>query len=182
MYAIFKDRFGQDVPAYSVYLLLGIVAVGYFSMSTRFLMPLFVTNKLTFMNATVPRETFFLSVAVVQLYKFAIELAFCVVLSLAYGVFSWSFFILLWPLLVAFTALSLGVGVILALVFSVVRDMEHIWTLATRLLLFVTPVFYQVDISSTGLGKATYWLNPLTPFLVAFRGITMGDTNFSPLV
>ena len=54
------------------------------------------------------------------------------------------------------------------------RDTEHIWTLVTHLLMFVTPVFYGLDTLSAPARFVIYWLNPLTPFLVALRGALIG--------
>ena len=74
----------------------------------------------------------------------------------------------------AFFALVTGVGMLGAVVHSFARDIEHIWSLVTHLLMFVTPVFYGLDSLSAPARFVIYWLNPLTPFLVALRGLFIG--------
>jgi ABC-type polysaccharide/polyol phosphate export permease len=48
---------------------------------------------------------------------------------------------------------------------------EHIWAIFSRLFLFVTPVFYTVDSLAPAMRALISYLNPLTPFLKAFRAI-----------
>lgn len=182
MYFLFKDRFGQNIPAYSAYLLLGIVTVNFFSGETRQMMPLFVTSKFLFTNSTVPRETVLAANLTLGLYKFLIELGFCLVIAFALGVFAGLRLVLLFVLVIAFTAFTSGVGLILSLLYVQIRDIEHAWSLFTRLLLFVTPIFYSLDSISPRAALAIYWLNPLTPFLIALRGIALNDATVSPFV
>ncbi len=182
MYVVFKGRFGQGIQAYGVYLLVGIVIVGFFTLVTKLVLPIFVASKTTFLNSTMPKETFIAAIVVMQLYNLGIELLFCVVLSLTQGVFSPWFLVFVWPLLLALTAFATGVGLVLALLYSTVRDTEHVWNMAMRLLLFVTPVFYQLDALPTWAARAVYWLNPLTPFVIAFRQALMGEGVYSPFV
>ena len=61
------------------------------------------------------------------------------------------------------------------------RDVEHIWSLVSRLLLFVTPVFYGLADLSPRARTLVAWLNPLTPFLVAVRAALI-DQAIPPLV
>jgi len=75
------------------------------------------------------------------------------------------------PVLVGLLALTLGVGLLGALAYCFVRDVEHLWGLATRLLLFVSPVFYDLSSLSPIPRGLIYWVNPVTPFLVAFRAL-----------
>jgi ABC-2 type transport system permease protein len=179
MYLVFKDRFGQGVNGYAVFLLIGIVTVGFFSQVTGQVMPVFVTSKVLFSNSTAPRETVIASSVALFAYKFGIELLFCVSLSLAQGVFAPRFLLLVVPLVIAFVGMSVGVALVLALIYSLLRDVEYVWSLGMRLLLFVTPVFYQLDALPWWAAQATYWLNPLTPFVISFRAALMNETVFS---
>ncbi len=182
LYAVFHGRFGRGIEGYGIYLMVGIVSVSFFNLTTTALLRGFSVHKLSFLNSTMPRETFLATNVFLHLYKFVIQLGFCAALAAASGLLSWHFPLLLLPLLASYTAFCTGVGLVLALVFSVVRDVEHIWTIACRLLLFVTPVFYTLDDISSAVSTLVYWGNPLTPFLVAFRGVTMGAPGLDPHV
>src|SRR5262245_1833009 len=74
---LFKDRFGQNIPAYAIYLLLGVITVNFFVSVTRQVMPIFVTSKFLFTNSTVPRETVIAANLTLVLYKYVFELIVC---------------------------------------------------------------------------------------------------------
>ena len=99
MYFIFKMSFSQKIHAYPLYLLIGIACVNFFIATTTYATKVFSINRDFILNTTVPREMVILSRLFVHTYKFIIELALCLVLSFAYGVFSASQILLLLPLL-----------------------------------------------------------------------------------
>jgi ABC-type polysaccharide/polyol phosphate export permease len=174
LYLVFRDRFGEELKAYPLYLLLGISFVNYFVTATRNLLAVLFVNRALLLNTTVPRETVILSQVAFHSYKLLVELVLCALLAVHYGTFSWSGMAAAVPLLLAFVGLVTGVGLLGAVVHSFARDIEHIWTLVSHLLMFVTPVFYDLDSLSAPARFIIYWLNPLTPFLVAVRGLFIG--------
>ncbi len=182
LWAVFQRRFGAEVRAYPVYLLIGISLVNYFVNTTRDLTTVLFQNRILLLNSTVPRETVIAAQVVVHSYKLVAEMALCAAFSAWYGIFSPGTVLATLPLLIAFVALTTGVGLVLALVHSFARDIGHVWAMSSRLLLFVTPVFYTLD----GLGPLARffvaWLNPLTPFLMAMRAALMSGRPFSLLV
>lgn len=182
LWLVFRQRFGSEVEAYPLYLLVGISLVNYFATTTRFLITVLVQNRQLLLNTTVPRETLIASQLAVHGWKLAIEISLCALLSVWYGLFSPASALGALPLLGAYVAFSAGVGMILALAYSFARDVEHIWSLVSRLLLFVTPVFYGLDGLPWAARLLVGWLNPLTPFLVALRSALMAGTPGSPAV
>lgn len=174
MYLVFRMRFGQGVKTYPLYLLIGIVFISFFITATTYIIKIFLTNRDVVLNSTVPREILIVSDLLIHAYKFIIELALCWVLSIFYGVFAWKSFLLLLPLLIAYIALVLGVSLIISLGYCFARDIEHIWTIVSRLLFFATPIFYPLDSVSPLVRKVIYWGNPLTPFLISFQEVFMG--------
>lgn len=174
LYLVFRERFGEELQAYPLYLLLGISIVSYFSTVTRQLIAVLFMNRALMLNTTVPRETVILSQVAFHGYKLLVELGLCALLAAHFGTFSFTALLGVLPLLAAFLALVTGVGMLGAVVHSFARDIEHIWSLVTHLLMFVTPVFYGLESLSAPARLVIYWLNPLTPFLVALRGLFIG--------
>lgn len=177
MYFVFRSRFGQDISAYPLYLLVGIVSVSFFTTTTASMLKIFLTHRDFILNSTVPRETLILSNLFFHTHKFLIELILCSTLSIFYGLFTWRIFLLLLPLLIAYVALILGVGIILSLIYCFTRDIEHIWMIVSRLLFFATPIFYTLDSLSPLMKKVIYWGNPLAPFIISFQEILMKGVN-----
>jgi ABC-type polysaccharide/polyol phosphate export permease len=180
LYLIFSSRFGAEVQAYPLYLLLGIVLVNFFVTASRFLITVLFTNRSLLLNSTVPRETVLVSNLALHLYKFLIELLLCMLLSAWYGLFTWKSIVLLLPLLCAYLGFVVGVGLLVSLVYSFARDIEHIWNIMSRALFFVTPVFYGLNGISDDARHLVYWLNPLTPFLMALRDALMNTDVGGP--
>lgn len=174
LYLVFRERFGEELRAYPLYLLLGISLVSYFATTTRLLIAILFTNRALLLNTAVPRETVILSQVAFHGYKLLVELVLCTLLAAYYGTLSGQALLAALPLLLSFLALVTGVGMLGAVLYSFARDVEHIWTLVTHLLMFVTPVFYGLDSLSAPARFVIYWLNPLTPFLVALRGLFIG--------
>jgi ABC-2 type transport system permease protein len=182
LYFIFRQAFGDDAHAYPLYLLIGIVLVGFFITATRYMLTSFLYARSLVLNSTVPRETIILSQIVVHGYKLVIEIFLCCLLSAVYGLFSWRALVLAVPLGLAYLGLVLGVGLLLALVHCFARDIDHIWAIVSRLLFFVTPVFYFLDRLSPAARELVYWANPLTPFLLSFRSLFMEWGRLEPFL
>ena len=178
MLAIFK-AFYHGSREYPLYLLLGITCVNFFITTTTYTVRIFHMNREVILNSTIPREILIVAKIFIFVYKFSFELLLCCALSLYYGVFSFAHFAMLPLLLVGFIAFSVGIGLMLALVFCFVADIEHIWMLVGRLLYFVTPIFYTLQDIPARVANLVYWGNPLSNFLSAFRGIFIaGKTPF----
>ena len=181
MYLLFRTFGEQEIKAYPLYLLLGIISVDFFVTTTTYTVKVLSVNRDIVLNSTVPRESLILSNVLTHVYKLIIELSLCLALSAFYGMFRWRFFLLLFPLLIAYIALALGVGLIILLVYCFARDIEHIWNIASRILFFGTPIFYTLDSVSPWIRKMIYFGNPLTPFLISFREIFMNGESFNML-
>jgi ABC-type polysaccharide/polyol phosphate export permease len=179
MYAVFGRRFGAEISTYPLYLLVGIVLVSFFSGVTRELMTIFPSQRSLLANMTVPGELLALSRISMSVYKLLAQLVLCLGLSVWYGYLSLQMVALTLPLLASFLALSVGIGLTLCIILVFCREVAHLWGVASRLLLFATPIFYSLDGTGPWLSTAIYWFNPLTPFLISFREAFMGGAQLS---
>lgn len=173
MYFVFCGIFKQNIKAYPLYLLIGIACVNFFLTTTTYLLKIFSVNREMVLNSMVPSEVLVLSKVLVLSDKFFIELLLCVALSVFYGLFSLKHMLLLLPLIIGYFAFIFGVGLILAIVFCFIMDIEHVWMIISRFLMFATPIFYSLNQLSPAAQKILYWGNPLSSFLISFRQILM---------
>lgn len=171
LYLVFDRHFGRSIPGYPLYLLAGIVPVNFFITATGHLLRVFINNRDIALNSTIPRESLVLARASLHGWKLGIEMLLCAVVSLASGFFTVRAALLLLPVLILFLALVVGVGLLLSLTFCFARDVEHVWTIISRLIFFASPVFYSLDNLSPNIRALVVYGNPLTPFLTAFRGV-----------
>jgi len=174
MYVVFKTHFGTTMRAYPLYLLIGVNCVGFFVTATSYILKILVTNRSFILDSTVPREAVITASFAVHAVKFLIETALCVIISLVIGLLPVRFLWLGIPLIVSFSALVLGVGLFLSVFFIFTADIEHLWTLTTRLIFFATPIFFSLESLSRNVRNAVFFLNPVAPFLISLREIIMG--------
>ena len=78
---------------------------------------------------------------------------------------------LLYPicLLVCF---NIGVGLILSALYVFFRDIQYLWSVFTRLLMYVSAIFYTID-RFTPAGQKAFLLNPVYLFISYFRKIVI---------
>jgi len=172
LYFVFRSTFEHQIRAYPFYILLGLSVINFFTMATSHITKLFSSNREVILNSTISREIFILADIAIPIYKFIIELIICFGFSVFYGFFSVKFFLLI-PLLISYIVFILGAGMILSLIYCFIRDIEHVWFIFCRLLLFITPIFYKLEGLSFLMRKVLYIFNPLVPFLISFRQIFM---------
>ncbi len=177
LYAVFHSRFGSRLDAYPLFLLVGIVAVGFFLTGSRQLIGVLTANRNFMIDSTAPREMVILSNLTPHVYKLLVELALCAGFAGYYGLLSWKTALLLPVVTLAYVGFVLGVGLVLALAYTFTSDIEHVWVLGSRLLYFATPVFYELGELSPVAAGLVYWLNPVTPFLLALRTVFFDATT-----
>lgn len=182
MYIVFKERFGCEVKAYPLYLLIGIVCINFFITLTTYLLKFVALNREYLLNSTVFPEILIMARLFSHAYKFMCELTLCSAVSVLYGLFTWKSFLMLLPLTVAYIFFVLGVSLILSLVYCFIRDIEHIWMIASRIFFFITPVFYTVKDISLLAQRVVYSANPLVFFLTSFRALFMEKGSVDMLI
>jgi len=96
---------------------------------------------------------------------FCIEFLLCLVLFVAYGLTPTPYIILFPVLVLPMLWLTVGLGLILAVINGIIRDIAHILTVGVTFLMFLTPILYQKP--GTGLLARLTEYNPFY-YLTAF--------------
>jgi ABC-type polysaccharide/polyol phosphate export permease len=84
------------------------------------------------------------------------------------------------PLLGLLLVFTVGVSLLLALLYVFIRDVQQIWTVLLRLLFFLTPVFYPIEFAPDGL-EEILMLNPLAVVCVQARHVLVDPSAPSAL-
>jgi len=174
LFFVFNHRIGSTIPDYSIYVLIGTVVVNYFLESTSQLVGFFSSNRDFFIDLIIPKELFFVAASWNTLSKFIYVLGFCLVVISFKGLFHVPEVLILIPGLLLFSIFTSSVALILSVLNCLLTDVSYIWALVSRLIFFVTPVFFSLDMFNTTIAKSIYFLNPLTPFCQLFRCSLMG--------
>jgi ABC-type polysaccharide/polyol phosphate transport system ATPase subunit/ABC-type polysaccharide/polyol phosphate export permease len=163
------------VPHYKLGLLLGIALFTFFSEATGQAMSSLVgkgtmLRKIPFTPLALP-----LSSTLTSFFVYGLTLIIVFGFILVSGVtptFGWLEMV---PILVLLLTFTIGTGLILSLVFVSLRDVQQIWVVVLRLLFFLTPVFYSIQLAPAGL-RHFIMLNPLAVVIVQARHVLLDPT------
>jgi ABC-2 type transport system permease protein len=161
-------RLGSEVPHYPVLLLFNIVLFGFFQEATGVAVTSVVAQESVVRKTQFPRLIIPLSVVLTSLFNLGLNLVAVLIFLLAFGVapmWSWLAFPVLLGLLVVLTT---AVAMILSSLYPRFRDMALIWTVASTVLFYASPVLYPVDKVPETL-RHIVMLNPLAELLELTR-------------
>jgi ABC-2 type transport system permease protein len=162
LFAVFTQvfRVGSQVPHYPVLLLFNVVLFGFFSEATTSAVTSIVGQEAVVRKTQFPRLVIPMAVVLTSLFNLALNLVVVLVFVLAFGVgplWTWLLFPVLLALLIVITA---AVSMIVASLYPRFRDMAIIWTVASTVLFYATPVLYPIDVVPATL-RHLIMLNPL---------------------
>jgi ABC-2 type transport system permease protein len=170
LYLVFTEivKLGAGIENYPVLLLMNIVMFNFFSEATAGAVPSLVVNESLLRKMTFPRAAIPLSTVLTACMNMAVNLVVVFVFVLAYGVeprWTW----LLLPLVVLpLMALAFGVGMLLSALYVRYRDISPIWSVASTMLFYGTPVLWVIDMAPDSVQK--YLLcNPIAALLEQAR-------------
>jgi len=159
----------REIEHYQLFILIGLTHYNFFINSTTRSSTYFRNSRPLILNTTVPLELLVLRQTCIEGLTLFIE----VLLVLFLGTFMGANFgsaLLVYPLIFIGTlALSLGASLILCGLVVFLSDLNYVWGLFCRLLFFITPVFFSVEIAGHGLARTVIELNPLTGLITLAR-------------
>jgi ABC-2 type transport system permease protein len=161
-------RIGSQVPHYPVLLLLNVVLFGFFQEATNTAVPSIVNQEAVVRKTQFPRLVIPLAVVLTSLFNLGMNLVVVVIFLLAFGVtplWTWMLFPVLLAALLVFTA---AVSALVASLYPRFRDMAIIWSVASTVLFYGTPVLYPINVVPETL-RTIIMLNPLAPLFELVR-------------
>lgn len=169
---VFTQLFGRGRAFYSTYMFVGVLIFTFFSESTKSGMRSLVKNKGIINKVFVPKYLFLLSQNVSAVINFLLTLVVFLGLAAFEGIpFSPRFLLLFYPI-VSIIMLSLGVGMILSIMFVYFRDIEYLYGIFMMLLRYLSAIFYYTDSFSAGV-RNLFMLNPLYDTIAYIRVVVI---------
>ena len=164
---VFSNIFKFDIENFPLYLLSGQIVFNFFNESTTSAMSSIIVNASLIKKIYVPKYLFVISRIIssfINLLAMRAELHWTVLLA-PIPLFFLVFF-------------SLGVGLILAAITVRFRDIMHLYSVFTTMLMYLTPVIYPMSALPEWLSKLVM-LNPLTNMLIMLRNVMIYGMVFS---
>ncbi len=164
------------VPHYRLGLLLGIALFTFFSEATGHALASLVGKGTMLRKIPFPPIALPISSVITSFFVYGLTLVVVIGFILLSGIapsLAWLEMIPILGLLVVFT---IGVSLILSLLYVSIRDVEPIWVVVLRLLFFLTPVFYPIQLAPRGL-QHILMLNPLAVVTVQSRHVLIDPSS-----
>ena len=179
MKLVFTQFFGRTIEHYTIYLFCGNIIFSFFSESTSQGMQALVANSKIFTKVNVPKYIFVFSKNVQTFINFLITVLLLFVFCIIDGIFpTWKWIFLLYPIgmLVLF---NIGLGMILSALHVLFKDMQYLWGVCTRLIMYVSAIFYQITSYSETI-QYLFLANPVYLFIRYFRKIILDGVIPTP--
>ena len=175
MKLVFTQFFGRNTPHYTIYIFCGNVVWFYFNEATKGGMRALMENSGIFTKVNVPKYLFVLSKNFQSLISFFLTILILLVFVIFDKIpITWKFLMLLYPIcmLVFF---NIGCGMILSAWYIFFRDVEYLYDVFLRLLMYMSAIFYQVDRYGPTVQRI-FLINPIYVFIKYFRNIIIAGT------
>lgn len=161
-------RVGDDVAHYPVLLLFNIVFFGFFQESTLSAVTSVVNQEAVVRKTQFPRLVIPLATVLTGLFNFGLNMIAVLIFMVAFGVepmWTW----LLFPLVVlSMLVLTIASAMLLSSLYVRFRDVLIIWTVATTMLFYATPVLYPIEVMPEQFRDYAF-INPLTSIMELAR-------------
>lgn len=170
LYNVFVSWMGHRIPAFPLYLIIGIVQWNFFASATSTAIGTIARYDNYIKSISFPKEILVIATVLSVCFSHFLELSMLLVfLIIVKG--HLGFMVLgIVPLVFLNIYLILGVSFILATIGVYFLDITRIWGILTSVGLFLTPIFYSMDMLTPGK-RNIILINPMTHIVVAMRDL-----------
>ena len=170
-YLVFSALFGGAVENYPLYLLSGVVCFSFFTEAAAAALTSVVSNAALITKVHVPIAVYPLARVTSAGVNYALSLLPLLLAAALAGTLRLPSLLLPAGLALLF-AFSLGVGLLLACMMVFFRDTQFLWSVASMLWMYLTPIFYPPSILPAALRAAVEW-NPLFRLIGLVRALLL---------
>jgi len=177
---VFANIFKQQIPNFPVYLLCGQLIFNFFSEATSTAMGSVLANAPLIKKVYLPKYVFPIGKvfsSFINLISSFIALVIVMIVTRA-PIYPTSFLFFI-PILYVLI-FAIGMGLFLATIALFFRDVIHLYGVALTAWVYLTPIFYPVDILPPAV-RTIVELNPLTNIIMVFRSFMLSGTG-APLL
>ena len=173
MRLVFSNMFAGRMAHFTTYLFCGNIVFSFFNDASTGGMSSLMGNAAIFSKINVPKYLFLFSRSISSLINFGLTFIVFLIFCIIDGVtFTPWFFCLIIPI-VCLIVFNLGIGLILSALYVFFRDVQYLWSVFVMLLMYMSAIFYTVDILPELMQKLLL-LNPIYVYISFFRSLVLG--------
>lgn len=166
---IFSTMFGGSIEYFPVYFLSGRCIFEFFTGAVHTSMDSIKGNKNIILRTPVPKYIFILGSIISEFYNFIISVVLLILVMIVINV---PFNVMIMPLSIipVFSLLMMitGWGLILSIVSVYYTDIQHLWSVATTVLMYASAIFYPMSLVPEPY-RSILMLNPMYWIVDQFR-------------
>lgn len=169
--AVFTLMFQRNIENYPAYLIAGNILFAFMRESSSHCIYSITGNASLLKKTYVPKFIFTLSKVTSDFVTLLFSLVALLVVLIATGVpfYNSPHFLLGIIPLAELYIFCIGLGLFVSQSSVFFRDMQNIWPVITNAWLYLTPLFYSIDVLPSMLGKAIKLFNPMYIYITMFR-------------
>ena len=173
MTVVFSTMFRRNIENFPVYLLSGQVMFNFMTNSTNQGMRSILGSAALLKKTYVPKYIFTLAKVTSCLVDFLLSLGALALVMLFTGVRPTAYLLLAPLVLMQLYVFCVGVGLFLAQATGFFRDIQYIYSVITMAWMYLTPIFYPVDMLPERLQGLIKLCNPMYCYISQFRGVVL---------
>lgn len=163
LYVVFSNvSVFERIENYPLFILAGLIPYNFFSHATTRAGTALLRGRNLVLNTTVPPELLVIQSVCIEAITFVVEVILLALLVALFGGVGlrWSAVSYL-PVALALMLLVMGASLLVAGLVVFLTDLTYVWRVAMRMLFFLTPIFYSVDMLEHPLAARLIGLNPV---------------------
>lgn len=169
MTVVFSTMFNRNIVNFPVYLLCGRSLFDFLTQSTNQAMRSVTGNAALIKKTYVPKYIFTLAKITSCMVDFVLSLGALVIVMIFTGAKFTPYFFLFPLVVIQIYIFCCGLGFFLAQANVFFRDIQYIYKAVTTAWMYVTPIFYPIEMLPDKLQMIIKGLNPLYYYVAQFR-------------
>lgn len=171
--AVFSQMFRRDIPNYAAYLISGQVLFNFMTEATRDGMSSVINNSTLLKKASVPKYIFTLSKVTSSLITMLLSMIALIIVFMFTGMKFYFIQLLFFIPVIQLYIFSIGLSLFLAQAAVFFRDIQYIYSVITTAWMYLTPIFYNIEILPKQIFFLVKYCNPMYCFIMQFRCIML---------
>lgn len=181
MYFVFSNLFRFSIDYYTVYLISGTVMFNFFSECVGMCLMSITGNSALIIKVYVPKYVYPLTRTLSSGINLALALIPVIIIAFINGIAPTPAWILIIFPLIFFMIFCYGFGMLLASLMVFFRDMQFLWGVISMIWMYLTPIFYPVDILPDNMIPILN-SNPVYYYVTFLRTCIMEGVSPEPFV
>jgi len=174
---VFSNLFARGIPNFPIYLITGYIIFQFITGSGSSSLYSIIGNAGLLKKIYIPKYIFTLASITSEIVIFFFSLGALIIVILVTGTpLTLRFFLLVIPIIQLYV-FCVGLGLFLAQAMVFFRDIQHLWNVFSSAWMFLSAIFYPVEILPDALKHIIICYNPMYFYITMARNFIIGTVH-----